>query len=534
MRDKINEEVLCVLVDDTTNDQIGIEYINIENSLSIPLCAFKVLCDGPETTLDELIAFIEHTHEFDQLSDKYGYCVTLGNPYQEFIVNNRETVAEITEQQRIFEINLFQSLSDTPDIPLDELIRIVVESREIDSKSDEYSYCIKLYNSFQKFIITNKNTDKVSEKKEEGDTRFDFNTAIKRYKAQLWNKYNLWGKAYAINNTYQLCKANKNILAYSHRVIGWINFKFCLTSNFSCEIDTNFGYGYSSYFYVKLKYKNIEITPFSEWVQYEYAKFSEIIRYSSSYLLENKNWLDAMEYCQKACNLSTKDEIEFIEKYLIEECEIMANGLERILIEHDFKLKQKKSKITLLACNESEYYSINKEGHELICFRGEKISGAIDFIKKIIEFEQIVSVKSFIDRIELCSVVLQPLLAEDLKVIKLEKDDLDMELVPLNQEYVILNTKFKDYKKQKQMMRKEIIVSKDFEPETIGLKVDSAFLIKFPEVIEFEKNYNRVICNITKCNERISVLETHHKNITSYCNKIRIHSDEKSNAFPLN
>ena len=48
-----------------------------------------------------------------------------------------------------------------------------------------------------------------------------------------------------------------------------------VTPNFSVEIKTNFGYGSVSYFYTKLKYKNIEITPFSEWVDYEFARFAK-------------------------------------------------------------------------------------------------------------------------------------------------------------------------------------------------------------------------------------------------------------------
>jgi hypothetical protein len=80
-----------------------------------------------------------------------------------------------------------------------------------------------------------------------------------------------------------------------------------------------------------LKYKNIDITPFSEWVDYEFAQFSEIIRYSQSYILRNEYWLDAMEYSRDACNLSLVDEVKFVEKYVIDECEKMVRGLENIL-----------------------------------------------------------------------------------------------------------------------------------------------------------------------------------------------------------
>jgi hypothetical protein len=44
MRDKINEEVLCVLRSSQLTNQIEIEYVEIENPLSKPLEDFENLC----------------------------------------------------------------------------------------------------------------------------------------------------------------------------------------------------------------------------------------------------------------------------------------------------------------------------------------------------------------------------------------------------------------------------------------------------------------------------------------------------------
>ena len=59
---------------------------------------------------------------------------------------------------------------------------------------------------------------------------------------------------------------------------------------------------------VHLKYKNIDITPFSDWVHYRFAQFNDIIRYSKSHVLTQQSWYEAMLFTKDACNLSLSDE----------------------------------------------------------------------------------------------------------------------------------------------------------------------------------------------------------------------------------
>ena len=86
-------------------------------------------------------------------------------------------------------------------------------------------------------------------------------------KEEIKDKYILWNNAFSINKAYNICKKDKSILSFSHRKDGWSNPVYQLTQNFSVEIKTNFGYGRKSYFYTKLNYKEIDITPVSEWIE---------------------------------------------------------------------------------------------------------------------------------------------------------------------------------------------------------------------------------------------------------------------------
>ena len=184
--------------------------------------------------------------------------------------------------------------------------------------------------------------------------------------------------------------------------MGWSKRPHVLTPAFSVQIDTNFGYGRSSYFFSKLTYKKIDLIPFSEWVEYRYANFFEIIRYTVRHDLRNECWHQAMEFCRDACNLSLSDETMFVEKYIVSECEKMVNGLEIFLTRDVVALKD---------------LQIKNEERVLIEFRGEKISGALNFIEKILGFSEIFAVGSLISRIEACNKSIQPILEKELGII---------------------------------------------------------------------------------------------------------------------
>jgi len=452
MEDKINEELICTLVNNLTTNQIEVGYVQIQNSLSRPIDDFVKLCDNPNISLNDLIAYIRKTTELNLLSAHYKYCVSLKRPYQGFTVNNQDAINQIINRQQLIQTN-------------------------------------------QKLNPENYNT---AEK-------------IEEYKQELKEQYILWGKAFAINKTYRICHEDKSILTFSHRLDGWSNPVYQLTPNFSVEIKTNFGYGSASYFYTKLKYKNIEITPFSEWIEYEFAQFSEIVRYTQSHLLENKYWLEAMNFCKDACNLSKSDEVKFVEKYVFDECEKMLTGLEEIFNKDHFSFKDR----------EKRQYSVDKKGHVLTEFQGEKISGALDFISKILELDRIAEIKSFIQRIEICNRKIQPILIEELKIIKVKLTNFNSEMTILKPKYLAVIDKNQFYLKEKNAIQSQTIASKQIDPLQIDIvKINRAFAEKFPEFEEFQKEFKSVSDNYRILTEQIQNLTKLFDNITTYNNKI--------------
>ena len=459
-KSKINEEVLCVLKKNKETNQVEIDYIPIEKLLAKTIDNFSLLLDDQNSTLEQAINFIKTAEELNQLTTRYRYCVSLRGSFQAFSANNQDTITEIADSLQLMLLN-----------------------------------------------------------QEANPEKYDINKAIAEYKKELKNRYILWHKAFSINKTYHLCHEDKSILTFSHRIDGWSNPVYQLTTNFSIEIKTNFGYGRASYFYTKLKYKNIEITPFSEWIDYEFAKFSEIVRYTQSYPLRNEYWFEAMEFSRDACNLSLEDEVKFVEKYVIDECEKMVSGLEEIFYKEQFSFKDEDKE-------KKNCKTVDKKGHTLVEFRGEKISGALDFISKILEFEKITSIKSFIERIEGCNKRIQPILFEESAILKVKIDNLKkdkIELQPKYDEVVKINDEYnqKKVKLQEELFSKEQLDDFGNYRNQLEAEFKKEFIKRYPEYKEFKKEYDNVTNSYRILTEQIQNNTKIRENIIDYNEKIK-------------
>jgi hypothetical protein len=340
----INKKELCVLKLSKDKRNVYLEYIPIvpDKNISEKLKQFDLDYKSNSNSILFLIEFIEKN--LSKLLDAFSYCISLKDSYQQLPANGHAYF--VTRHSE-----LIKQLSD---IPPDKTDRIEIVKNDIsDLRTKFHSYINRRFNAFN------------------------------------------------IAQAYKICENNTDILSFSHRRIGWTKPIYPLTPNFAFEIKTNFGYGHVSYFFTKLIYKGIEIIPFSEWVMYPHADFSEIIRYSKKHNLDDKDWYFALTYAKDACNLSLTNEQAFVDKYIMSECDKMINELESILNKNEFNYHLEHVKSDEKGFRiEPETQKIVLAGHELIEFRGEKISGALNFIEKILSFEKVRSMNAFIDRIK--------------------------------------------------------------------------------------------------------------------------------------
>jgi hypothetical protein len=378
---KINETHLIVLRRVDNSKVVKIDYEEIENPIRKELDALYEMSENDKYSLQDIEDVVSKNENFKKILGYRNFCKFLDSPYQ-----------------------------------------------GISSSDIDYAFFFQ-----------------IEHKKQEELTKEEILKLQQEKKRKLISEFKYRDLPYAIDKTYEKCDNDKNILAYSHRKVGWAMPKYKLINDFSVQFRTNFGYGSVSYFYTKLNYKEIDIIPFSDWIIYQNANLYEIIRYSVKHKLQNNNWFDAMDYAKTAIDVFNNNENEFINKYISNECQSMVEGLETILSSHIFSFKQYNGEY-----KDYEY----KDKRLLIEFRGEKISGALKFISNIIEYKDIIEVQGFINTIINLNNDINPILKRELNSIRVELQNTKHEFGILKEKYEPIKEEYEFLTELKKRLKK--------------------------------------------------------------------------------
>lgn len=265
----------------------------------------------------------------------------------------------------------------------------------------------------------------------------------------------------------RLTKNNENLII-SNRIGGWSNPKYKISDDFSLEVKSNFGFGRASYFYITIKYKNLNISPYSDWIFYRFCKFYEVSRYTRKYhhigvlskkIIHYESWSEVINFAHHIVMLIENDIDKFVDNYIIKECEILINGLENILRNESFDFYDISSEDNL--SNLPDYKRINLKGEELLEFRTEKILGALDFVEQLNTLSTLVDLTKYKQTIEKKTTMFFPIANEEylrIKPIYFQKQK-ECDLVTKQYEKYIKNS-------HEQIEKLEIIVSKSKVTET--------------------------------------------------------------------
>lgn len=376
-----------------------------------------------------------------------------------------------------------------------------------------YNYCVDLDKPYQGLssqieVIARKYPSRFYWFKDEEKKK----KAVEEEKENLLNECRHRLIAVYLDKAYEECNKNKEIIAFSHRKVGWSTPKYKLNENFSIELKTNFGYGSVSYFYTRIQYKGLDIVPFADWIDYQFCSVYEIVRYSSKHELGNQSWYNAMTYVAEACNTSIADENLFVKEYIIEQCEDLANGLRRILTDNEFQLKGYK-----FLNQERGYIDLKLEGHNLIEFRGEKVSGSLGLIAPIKKFGHIIEIENHIKSIEECNLQVKPMLVKEQPKVKSTLKKLNKKKNTLEPEYSRLKDKNSKYQVKNAVLRQELIKKNGSHNETILIK---EFNRENPDYLKLRKDLDEVTKTYDKLHSDILRNEKILANLIVYYAKI--------------
>lgn len=125
----------------------------------------------------------------------------------------------------------------------------------------------------------------------------------------------------------KLSQIKPSVLMYSSENIGWYNPDYVIADGVKVSVRTNFCYGKSAYFHVNLKYKGINILPYSDIITYYWSNMMDNVRYTKDYEPNRSNWKYALPFIQDISNLIATDSDKFEKEWIIDNVEAMMAGL---------------------------------------------------------------------------------------------------------------------------------------------------------------------------------------------------------------
>ena len=255
--------------------------------------------------------------------------------------------------------------------------------------------------------------EKYQEKILESNNKCATDAALKRKYEQKAIRYI---QALCYHKELQHQKLDDNNRMFSTDNIGWTSYEYNINSDIQFQLSTNFGYGMSSYFIVNLTYKGIDILPYSMAVSYYYANMLDIVRYTRMYETKRDSWNIAFDFVTKTSNEAITNPSAFVQKWIINEIQMMMAGLKRFA-EHPsvaFKgllsVKKIDGLITVRNINDFENCDYKIYPHEMeIAKQAEKISGALKFLTNLESLSEILpEVSGYIQSIKDLNVNMLP------------------------------------------------------------------------------------------------------------------------------
>lgn len=240
-----------------------------------------------------------------------------------------------------------------------------------------------------------------------------------------------------------------SVKMYSTEVIGEYaptsTMTFSLTSDISFSLHTNFRFGNSSCFFLKMCYKGVQLLFYSDYVKYFYANAVDIVRYTKHFDPLRENWPTALKFVAEYSTKANQTPGRFEEEFINGQVSILVNGLRDIMegrvsvkshIDNMTKFAQESKYIGLRTISGSDRaaFKVYPEEMDLI-FKSEKITGALDLLESMKDFSSITSVvEGAISEIQVMNRTIAPRLEGSIREVESALDRLNRRIEYLTAE----------------------------------------------------------------------------------------------------
>ena len=199
-----------------------------------------------------------------------------------------------------------------------------------------------------------------------------------------------WIDASCYNREVLKIKREGSIKMFSTENVGWNMFSYKINSDIIIELRTNFGYGSAAYFLLGVKYKGIDILPYSIIINYYHVNMTDVVRCTRNYIPTRKNWIVAFDFISDFVNLSNSNPDKFIRDYILEEVKEMMVGLEAISINPKGFIEEIRWKnpeigiVNIQSMLSEDRHKLATYPEEIpILFKVEKTMGALKFLENL-------------------------------------------------------------------------------------------------------------------------------------------------------
>lgn len=179
-------------------------------------------------------------------------------------------------------------------------------------------------------------------------------------------------EAIAYEDTIKELEREFDVVAHSHRYGGWTRRRWDFNDDIKFFIDTNFGYGCSSYFHESIYFKDLPLTPYTDYIKYRYADFSDLNSYTYCYLIQHQSWEKATKDALDFYNAIVYQNEGYIFGWLIKHLDAMTSGIEEL----------RNAKIFTFGYRYNTSVDV-VSGDELVKVKAKKIANALDFTDNI-------------------------------------------------------------------------------------------------------------------------------------------------------